>query len=392
MRIQFYMVISKFFKNKFLRDFSFFEAAALGLGFSHLVTAVDWYNDRVWGFFDANNFRAHCYSFFPSCTDWALENPLVLRPFVVAYVILSILILVPIVLKKRKWVYSILLGLFVFKASLFLTRYNIIGNYHTMHLTLSMVFLLAPFAPFIYRIALCLQYFWAGSIKLNLEWLSGAALVKDPLYFSNSLHLLSLGYVVVLELVLVWGLLSRNAILRRMTLIQLLFFHVYSYFVVGFLYPLIMAGILLPLFVIEMRDQDLKIELKKNLGNWLAVAFVVLVCVVNVLPKLQDGDPSKDGAIRHLSLCMLDSKTQCNTKLYQVFEDGNVRSMELPRLGDAIRVRCDPLLFEGYLRGLCRQMESDPKKSKLHFHLETRRYTESFFTPVRSYHDVCKDI
>ena len=67
-----------------------------------------------------------------------------------------------------------------------------------------------------------LFYFWAGIIKLNPEWISGAALYGESLLLiPDSLIPAACIYVVVLELLLIFGLLSNRASWFWATLAQL---------------------------------------------------------------------------------------------------------------------------------------------------------------------------
>ena len=52
-----------------------------------------------------------------------------------------------------------------------------------------------------------LFYFWAGLLKFNSEWLSGAALYKKPWLLPTGALPLACAYVLALETVFSWGLL-----------------------------------------------------------------------------------------------------------------------------------------------------------------------------------------
>src|SRR5205085_60897 len=88
-------------------------------------------------------------------------------------------------------------------------------------------------------------YLWAALLKFSPEWLSGVwTYGKTPLGMPDALVPAASVYVLVLELVLVWGLLSRRAWLFWLTFAQFVLFHIASWNVVGFFYPLLMFGIL----------------------------------------------------------------------------------------------------------------------------------------------------
>ena len=88
-----------------------------------------------------------------------------------------------------------------------------------------------------------LFYFWAGTLKLNAEWVTGAALYAKPFLVPAALVPAACVYVLVLEMVFVWGLFSSSPRWRWAVYAQLLLFHAVSWKVVGYFYPLLMFGL-----------------------------------------------------------------------------------------------------------------------------------------------------
>jgi len=66
------------------------------------------------------------------------------------------------------------------------------------------VYLLVPGKRVALRVLITLFYFWAGSLKLNWEWISGAGLYRPMWPFSGVGVVIACAYVVVLELVVAW--------------------------------------------------------------------------------------------------------------------------------------------------------------------------------------------
>lgn len=371
----------------------FFNVALAGLSFAHLVTAIRWYGFSIWGLYDNTSIKAACYPFFPQCLKISFDEPYLIKYLLIVYIALSALFFIPLLLKRNRIAMFVFLLLFAIKTFIFISRYNIMGNYHIMHLSLIVGILLCYGESALYRIIVVLQYFFAGLLKINIEWLSGAAMVSYPRILPEFLFGPTLVYVVVLELVLIWGLLSQNHLLRRLTLLQLVIFHGYSYFIVGYFYPAVMLGILLPVLIEEW--YSLKINWSFDFKNKIfypCYAFILLIIIWNSASKFGSHDPAKDGQVRYFSLNMLDAKTKCNLKLIEVFPDKTVKTLNIPTLASAIRVWCDPVIYEGYLKKLCDDPEFKKSNSKLNFHLETRRYTEGKFESVRETKDVCKTI
>src|SRR5690606_25543425 len=129
--------------------------------------------------------------------------------------------------QKISWA-MLVLGLLTFlKFTLFISRYNLMGNYHLVAFFLTFTFFFLPKKRTSLTLCLILIYVLAGSLKLNTVWLSGSAILASPLLSGKWLSL-GLAYVVVLELFVVWGLLSNNRWIRLLTLLQLFIFHGFS--------------------------------------------------------------------------------------------------------------------------------------------------------------------
>src|SRR6266481_5762967 len=61
------------------------------------------------------------------------------------------------------------------------------------------------------RVLVTLFYFWAGTLKLNWEWISGAGLYRPMWPFSGVGVVLACVYVLGLELGVAWGLQAKRA-------------------------------------------------------------------------------------------------------------------------------------------------------------------------------------
>lgn len=387
--------ITKQILNKF--KYNYYSMVLFGLTFSHLVTAYFWASSSAWMHYSLQNHKIYCYPIFKSCYELVFSDLFYVKYIFFGYLIISAITIALIIFGRNKVTFGLFVCLFFLKFSILLSRYNFMGNYHTMHLTMVIVTLFAKQSLDKYRFVLCLQYFFAGLLKLNLEWLSGAALTSYSQYLlKGPFHVLSLAYVPVLELILIWGLLSKNSFLRKLTLLQLVIFHLYSIIVVGAYYPLIMAGLLWPVFYVEAntyfknenRKTFFEIFSFRNVPQTLSSLFIVLIIVWNLTVKLNSMDPAMDGYIRYLSLNMLDARLTCRNTLYEVKDNMDIVSVDVPYLARSLRVRCDPLVFDTFLRRLCKK---NPTKNFL-FLLESKRTTQNHFTEIRNYKDACKQI
>ncbi len=177
----------------------------------------------------------------------------------------------------EKWGWWLLALATALKFAIFLGRYNLMGNYHLVHFFMVGLFLMGSSKSFAYRAGLVAIYFLAGLLKLNSEWLTGAALLR-PTDFPDAWNALALGYVVTLELGLCWLLLSQTRLLRLFVLVQLLIFHAFSWKIVGFFYPVTMFLLLTPLIWEECFQ---KIRPKLTELRSLSGAFIGLFLLVN---------------------------------------------------------------------------------------------------------------
>src|SRR5262249_20474327 len=166
------------------------------------------------------------------------------------------------------------------------------GNYHYMPFIITALYLVWPRPDRTIGFMLVAFYVSAGALKLDKEWLSGAALIA-PTWLSGKLLELACAYVVILELVLVFGLLSRDRRIRWLIFAQLAAFHAYSWHVVGFFYPCVM-GLLLAWYPLRWReapDEDPLFErLTTGRAGWPAYAILACYALAQVAPKLFPGD------------------------------------------------------------------------------------------------------
>ncbi len=377
------------------------KAIYFGLLFAHFITAIYWLKGKVWLRFANENYEVACVPVFRNCFELAFENLFYVQSIFYIYALFCVIGLFLVLFDKTKIYMLIFYSLTFFKVLVLLSRYNFMGNYHTMHLSLSILTILSLGSFHFYRLGLILQYVFAGLLKLNIEWLSGAALVSYSTYMlSGFWHTLSLAYVPVLELILIWGLLSQNVLLRRVTLLQLIIFHLYSVLIVGFYYPLIMMGLLLPIVINEFTNDDsglLKYSFttlndlqfgNSNFRRRASIFFIMLMIVWNISSKFYGIDPSMDGNIRYETLNMLDSKLKCQHTLLEEKSDGSIVALNIPKIVNFLRIHCDAIVYDTFLQRLC---QKNPN-SKFLFYLESARTTDKEYTLVRTYNNVCKEL
>jgi hypothetical protein len=256
--------------------------------------------------------------------------------------------------------YWILFALLFYRGFFLFQDYRLRLNQHYMLYWSMCAFLFVPGKRVTIRYLVILFYFCAGIIKIDPVWLSGAALYdQSPLLVPAALIPAACVYVVVLELLLIFGLLSSRAWLFWATLAQLAIFHLTSWSIVGFYYPLLMACIL-SIFVLERyiqpppqpeipaahsRVRGRRVALGALLSGFFALQFV---------PHAYPGDSAISGEGRFFALHMFDAALECEAVALN-YADGDwqiTAVLDAPHVPG--RIHCDPLVFWNVARHICR--------------------------------------
>jgi hypothetical protein len=353
--------------------------AALAL--TNVITAFYWLTSPT--LFKGVNLAAAttvCWPFFQNCDisrNFVFENATAFNLSLGFLGLASILAFFREYLRAGYWFLAVAT---VLKFFLLFQDYRLMGNYHYMSLTTILLFLLLPDRVATVRMLLPLFYFSAGMLKLNPEWLSGAALLKD-LPGPKFLEYPALVYVVLLELAIVPAvvLFSYKSKPWWFVVINLFLFHVISYSVVGYLYPSIMFC-LLSFYFLCPTEKEIRLPL---ISSFALIIFLLLQ--LNRTFLFPDSNIAGQG--RTLALNMLDATPECHSHF--IIKTG-VLKVILPLELDltAPRVRCDPIVIHARMRELCRFY---PKISgfDLDVIVETRILTENHFRRVLDLRDVC---
>src|SRR5215475_3642351 len=210
----------------------------------HVVTYLYWVDQRIAAYVNAQA-EPICWPLVPACEELrVLSAPgvaLLLRAYFATAIGAGLLFafrrLVP-------WAYAALVLVNALKLAVMLLDYRLRMNQHYMGFFATFAYLLVPGKRDALRVLVTLFYFWAGTLKLNWEWISGAGLYRPMWPFSGASVVVACVYVIVLELGVAWGLLAKRAWIFWGAFAQFLVFHALSWQVVGFFYPLLMFAIL----------------------------------------------------------------------------------------------------------------------------------------------------
>lgn len=365
------------------------------LALTHALSAANWLTG---GFFRwlAQDVEAICWPFFREC-----EVVRVLDTKGVAIVILvygaASFAVAWLFLKPTRETdadtasvaagYAALIGLSAVKLLFLVADFRLRQNQHYMAGFVTFAFLFLSEKRNAIRLLIPFFYFWAGLLKLTPDWLSGSTLYQ-PLWFFHDSPLLpwACGYVVVLELGLVWGLWSRRPSVFWAVLAQLFVFHAISYSVVSYFYPLLMIG-LLAIFPLCRRFED-RPRRKWPKGEVGAYVLIAFLSVLQLHHHLLPGDTAITGEGRHFSLHMFDAWVGCVAEARIKKKAASFKldlSMPLP-----VRLQCDPVVFWNRARHLCRQWRRDAEFVDLDVALFSRRSSEKNVHTVIQMTDFCK--
>jgi hypothetical protein len=328
-----------------------------------------------------------CWPLLPSCGDWRVltagEVDRLLQGFVLGSLIVAALFL------RRRYVpgaYLGLLALNVAKLAVLALDYRLRHNQHYMALWATAVFLFVPGKRDALRVLIVLFYAWAGSLKLNWEWISGAALYRPLWFFTGAGVVFACAYVVVMELLVSWGLLASRAWIFWAAFAQIVLFHIMSWAIVDFFYPLLMfllisiyplarlwppgdsRGLLGPLFRGQLRPAT--------------YAPAALFSLLQLTPYAFPGDRTITGEGRLYALHMFDARIACEAYASVRGRDGTVRRVDL-QLTYMPRINCDPIVIFNRARNLClgrSRLASDVVD--LDLHLAARRTTDPILHDV----------
>jgi len=334
----------------------------VAMAFLHVVTYLYWVDQRIVAFIHAQA-EPICWPLVPECEKVRVLSAagvaLLLRAYFAAAIGTGLLFA-----SRRlvSWAYAGLVLVNVLKLAVMLLDYRLRMNQHYMGFFATFAYLLVPGKRDALRVLVTLSYFWAGTLKLNWEWVSGAGLYRPMWPFSGAGVAIACVYVIVLELGVTWGLLAKRARVFWTALGQFLVFHALSWQVVGFFYPLLMFAILaiFPLSrLVEPRDppEGLLVALWKGRGLRSVYALAALFSLLQLVPYAFPGDRTLTGQGRLYALHMFDARATCVGWADLHNADGTTTRRDL-KLPLDTRVACDPIVYFNRARNLCRQRDA----------------------------------
>ncbi len=344
------------------------------LAAAQLVTTAWMVQHRIWELL-ARGSEALCWPMLPGCAGLRVFSAQTIALIVAASGLLGAGAGALFALRKRAgwWLLAVnqLVLVLLIAQDLRLRR-----NQHYMLCFAVAAYLLLPEPKRAVRYLIVLFYLFAGTLKLNQEWLTGSALY-GPVPISGWPLRIACGYVVALELIFVFGLLSRRRWIFRATLAQVLIFELASYPIVGFFYPLLML-LLLGLFPLARAQDEAPLRFyNERRSTQLFLGFFALLQLV---PHLFPGDTAITGEGRLFALHMFDAKVVCSATA-TVRRGAQVLGTQELNRDLAIRIACDPLVLLERGQALCARAPSPLYQVDLS--LVSRRTSDREIAPHR---------
>jgi hypothetical protein len=351
------------------------------LALTHAVTMLFWRQQSVISFLGRGS-EAICWPLFDGCETFrALTMQQLawgLRGYFAAALLVAALFLIP---RRTTLACLGLAGLSVFLLLFVALDFRLRANQQYMMLWISAAFLLLPSKRDAIRVLIVLFYVWASTLKLNAEWISGAALPVADWILPASLAAAACIYLIVLEAGMSWGLLARPGWIFWGALAQFYFFHAVSWQQVGFYFPTVMFLLLSVFPLIRLgpgggEAQPLLFRLVRGRLRPSTYALLAGLSLFQLPPLLIPGDAALTGEGRSYALHMVDAGVRCRGWAVVRRDDGSIFEVDLHGKV-ALRMACDPIVIAERARNICEgRSRFAAGAAELDLHLVARRRSE----------------
>lgn len=360
--------------------------AALAL--ANVITFVQWKFHNGVPLMIGRGRDSLCWPFWENCHAYALPVAVV-NAGLWLYVLLALVTAACFLTRRVSAGYWLLLLVNVIRVFVMLQDYRLRANQHYMLNWMVLVYLSLPYTRAMLRHMIVCIYFWAGVLKLDPDWLTGATLYsQDKLWFPRVLVPAACVYVVTLEMVMIWGLYSRRAWVFWGTLAQLALFHYTSWPIVGFWYPTLMMCLLSILPLARLMPVPGAPVVAANPRRQPALALAALVAVMfaafQMMPRAFPGDTAITGEGRMFALHMFDALLECDATMTYHLPDGDRVEVRRETTKLPHRSRCDPLIYYAIARNACARGDADFDLS-----LRCKRNSSAEYTQVLDVRNFC---
>lgn len=354
----------------------------------HLLTIFFWSTERPLHLILTNPIFRICWPHWESCQYLSWNNESV-RALLILYLALALFSIILWIAKSYRAAILGTISTLALKNFIIVQDYRLGGNYHYIPTLLCLAFLFLPNRTRTLPFFFWMIYFTAGILKLDTQWLSGAAI--NERLFPPIIIQIGVWYVLVLEIIFSFFIFSKNRNLFWFFFNQIFIFHLFSWHLTRFFYPsvmLLMLAILILLREIETPSWSIK-DVKKFFRQ-RPVAIAVSIFVFLQLPQYYlPGKAALTGQGRSFALIMYDGRTDCQPHL-SVWRRNQVKE-ELPLTAPWLitRIKCDPIIYKQLAERVCQWSQKDDGVEQIDLHLPIKYENETEYRSIVSVNDIC---
>ncbi len=236
----------------------------------------------------------------------------------------------------------------------FFLSYKTAWNYDYYDLAFLFVVLFLSHKVFFLRLVFVLLYFIAAPLKFDESWILAkyfSTLKLGLPLFPESLAPLFTNFVIFLQIIGTWLLLSSKNRIQSVAYLFFLLFHVYSWFLVGFRYLLTTIPILHLLFS-EGNLPKFAFPKEKKVVFWILFVLSLFVSQVWVMTWFSaDRKLTLEG--NRYSLYMFEANHQCVTNI--AFRDPDGKEWTFSHSSHQAMRRCSPYTVWFFIANQCKK-------------------------------------
>ncbi len=362
----------------------------IALCLAYVLSIFHWYQSGGLHFPSLN--EPWCWPFFPQCWNFRITLNLSIIHFLTIF-LLALISLFYFIFKKIDKACFFLFLTWIVTLLLVIQDFRFRSNQFYILSWVTLVFLFAPSKKTTIPVIIIAIYFWAGRLKLNWEWISGSALYEKLWLIPEQLIVASCVYVIVLEMIFIWGLLSKRRLIFWGTISQLLLFHIQSFSQVAYWYPCLMF-LILSFFVLNRFFTNQSPQTQNlNIQGWQKSSWIIFILfsIFQLNPIIYVQTPLRVSSWRFMSLNMFEAKYNCNIEIYKNIYS-SIKQLESINLHLAPRMRCDPVIYWNHLRNRCRELNKEPGFQSTWIKISYKKATDINYKIISMYCDEKQEI
>lgn len=298
-----------------------------------------------------------CPPYFQSCEFFYFLQalPYGYSQSVVYMAFFALLIWCVYLLTERAWgfVQFCLMPVFVWHTAITLfSSDDRAANYEYYLIAFGLILLFFPHKEFFLKLIIVFFYTLSTATKIHPSWIEGGyftALRTGLPFFPDWSIPLFTNFVIIMEMVGAWFLLSKNTLHQRTAFIFFVVFHLYSGILVMYRYPSTVLPFVIILFGPLYRNTPIPLD-KKSIVGWF---FILLLLCFQLSPKLIPGDEKMTLEGNKYGLYMFEANHQCFSEEVTIYTDGTRH--ESTRSNAVSRSRCQPYEYWFNLKEQCKK-------------------------------------